>query len=48
MEGDIDLTESFKDGFSYKCTISLEVAALHFLTHTKMDRYPPEVTQTLC
>ena len=40
--GDIDLTESFKDGF----TKSHQKYILDFLTHTEIDRYPPAITQT--
>lgn len=41
VPGDIDLTESFKDGF----TKSHQKCMLEFLTHTKTDRYPPAVAQ---
>ena len=42
LEGDVDCTESFKDGF----TKSHQKYILDFLTQTKLDHYPPAVTQT--
>ena len=42
VEGDFDVTESFKDGF----TKPHQKHILDYLTHTKVDRYPPAVSQT--
>ena len=42
IAGEIDLTESFKDGF----TKSHQKCILDFLTHTKTNRYPPAIAQT--
>ena len=42
VEGANDMTESFKDNFQQPRHKYL----LDFVTHTKMDRYPPVVAQT--
>ena len=42
VEGYVDLTECFKKEFKEPCHKYL----LDFITHTRMDRYPPAVTQT--
>jgi hypothetical protein len=40
---ELELTESFRDGFQKPH----QKALLEFLTHTRLERYPPTVTQ-LC
>ena len=42
IEGANDMTESFKDNFQKSCHKYL----LDFLTHTKLDCYPPVMAQT--
>ena len=42
VEGCMDLTDCFKNEFKEPRHKYL----LDFLTHTRMDRYPPAVTQT--
>ena len=42
IEGENDLTECFKDGFQKPHQKHI----LEFITHTRMDCYPPAVAQT--
>lgn len=43
IDGDLDFTECFKDGFQKPH----QKFFLDFMTHTRLERYPPEISQ-LC